>query len=188
MFLRLASELKMNQTISTTQQSFYSPKESSLSIVGPLGLSGSLFLGLLVFDFYHPTNRDLYSPKERFLKEPLRGVPFVWLLSFLYLIVFWKFYPPTKQTFSTSYSPKERFLKEPLRGVPFVWVLSFLYLIEFKILHPYEPWPLFGGTGWVGLGWGGAYFFDLWNFLGVKKWVFKIFFFSNVFNYQGERF
>ena len=38
----------------------YSPKESSLSIVGPLGLSGSLFFGLLVFDFYHPTNRDLY--------------------------------------------------------------------------------------------------------------------------------
>ena len=43
---------------------FYSPKESSLSIVGPLGLSGSLFLGLLVLDFYHPTNRTLYSPKE----------------------------------------------------------------------------------------------------------------------------
>ena len=28
--------------------------------VGPLGLSGSLFLVLLVLDFYHPTNRDLY--------------------------------------------------------------------------------------------------------------------------------
>ena len=28
--------------------------------MGPLGLSGSLFLGLLVFDLYHPTNRDLY--------------------------------------------------------------------------------------------------------------------------------
>ena len=28
--------------------------------VGPLGLSGSLFFGLLVLDFYHPTNRDLY--------------------------------------------------------------------------------------------------------------------------------
>ena len=28
--------------------------------MGPLGLSGSLFFGLLVFDFYHPTNRDLY--------------------------------------------------------------------------------------------------------------------------------
>ena len=39
---------------------FYSPMESSLSIVGSLGLSGSLFLGLLVLDFYHPTNRDLY--------------------------------------------------------------------------------------------------------------------------------
>ena len=39
---------------------FYSPKESSLSIVGPLGLRGSLFLGLLVFDFFPPTNRGLY--------------------------------------------------------------------------------------------------------------------------------
>ena len=38
----------------------YSQKESSLSIVGPLGLSGYLFLALLVFDFYHATNRDLY--------------------------------------------------------------------------------------------------------------------------------
>ena len=28
--------------------------------MGPLGLSGSLFLGLLVMDFYHPTNRDVY--------------------------------------------------------------------------------------------------------------------------------
>ena len=27
--------------------------------MGPLSLSGSLFLGLLVFDFYHPTNGDL---------------------------------------------------------------------------------------------------------------------------------
>ena len=28
--------------------------------MGPLGLSGSLFHGLLVLDFYHPTNGDLY--------------------------------------------------------------------------------------------------------------------------------
>ena len=28
--------------------------------MGPLGLSGSLFFVLLVLDFYHPTNRDLY--------------------------------------------------------------------------------------------------------------------------------
>ena len=28
--------------------------------VGPLGLSGSLFLSLLVLNFDHPTNRDLY--------------------------------------------------------------------------------------------------------------------------------
>ena len=32
--------------------------------MGPLGLSGSLFLGLLVLDFYHPTNRDLYLVRE----------------------------------------------------------------------------------------------------------------------------
>ena len=28
--------------------------------MGSLGLSGSLFHGLLVLDFYNPTNRDLY--------------------------------------------------------------------------------------------------------------------------------
>ena len=28
--------------------------------MGPLGLSGSLFLGLMVFDFYHLTNCDHY--------------------------------------------------------------------------------------------------------------------------------
>ena len=28
--------------------------------MGPFGLNGFLFLGLLVLDFYHPTNRDLY--------------------------------------------------------------------------------------------------------------------------------
>ena len=38
----------------------FSPKECSLFIVCLLGLSCSLFLGLLVFDFYQPTNRDLY--------------------------------------------------------------------------------------------------------------------------------
>ena len=93
MFLRLASELKMNQTISTTQQSFYSPKESSLSIVGPLGLSGSLFLGLLVLDFYHPTNRHLYSPKESAQHSPC-GSPCQSGSHFLGLLVF-DFYHPT---------------------------------------------------------------------------------------------
>ena len=39
---------------------FDSQKESSLSSVDPLDLSVSLSLGLLVFNFYHPTNRDLY--------------------------------------------------------------------------------------------------------------------------------
>ena len=52
--------------------------------------------------------RAFYSPKERFLKEPHRGVPFVRVLSFLYLIDF-KILPPYDTNFSTSYSPKERF-------------------------------------------------------------------------------
>ena len=45
---------------------------------------------------------DAYSPKERFLKEPLRGVPFVWVLSFLYLIDF-KILSPCDTNFSMSY-------------------------------------------------------------------------------------
>ena len=38
------------------------PKGECLSThrVGPFGLNGFLFLGLLVLDFYPPTNRDLY--------------------------------------------------------------------------------------------------------------------------------
>ena len=38
------------------------PKGECLSTyrVGPLGLNGFLFLGLLVLDFYPPTNGDLY--------------------------------------------------------------------------------------------------------------------------------
>ena len=47
----------------------YSPKDSSLSIVGPLGLSGSLFLVLLVFDLYHPTDCDLYLVWVLFTKN-----------------------------------------------------------------------------------------------------------------------
>ena len=43
-----------------TMEVIFSPKESSLFIVCLLGLSCSLFLGLLVFDFYQPTNHDLY--------------------------------------------------------------------------------------------------------------------------------
>ena len=59
----------------------YSPKESSLSIVGPLGLSGSLFFGLLVFDFYHPTNRDLYLVGGGvFLGEIMTFLKVVWKL------------------------------------------------------------------------------------------------------------
>ena len=55
--------MKVYQMIHESRRIYY-PKESSLYIVGPLGLSGSLFLGLLVLVFYHPANYDLYSPKE----------------------------------------------------------------------------------------------------------------------------
>ena len=78
----------------------------------PLGSRGSPTKLRLRF------HRTLYSPKDRFLKELLRGVPFVWVLSFLYLIDF-KFWPPYDTNFSMSYSPKERFLKEPHRAVFF---------------------------------------------------------------------
>ena len=54
-----------------------------------------------------------FSPKERFLKEPHRGVPLVWVLSFLYLI----------------YSPKIEFSLGTTRGVSLVWVLSLPYII-----------------------------------------------------------
>ena len=43
-----------------------------------------------------------YSPKERFLKEPHLGVPFVLVLSFIYVIDF-KFWPPYDTNFSMSY-------------------------------------------------------------------------------------
>ena len=43
------------------------------------------------------------SLKDRFLKEPLRGVPFLWVLSFLYLIVLEILYPPSKHKKNCSY-------------------------------------------------------------------------------------
>ena len=45
-----------------TNHCFLFPKGEFLRThrVGPFGLSVSLFLGLLVLDFYHSTNRDLY--------------------------------------------------------------------------------------------------------------------------------
>ena len=39
--------------------------------------------------------------------------------------------------------------------VPLVRVLSFPCFIGYDFLPPYEPWPLFGGMGWVGLVWVG---------------------------------
>ena len=75
--------------------------------------------------FKHPYDIWSYSPKERFFKEPLRGVPFVLVFSFLYLIVLENLYPPTEQTF-LSYFPKERFLK----GSIYLSALSYLIVLE----------------------------------------------------------
>ena len=55
---------------------FYSPKESALALTVWVPLVRVALISLV------------YSPKERFLKEPHRGVPFVRVLSFLYLIDF----------------------------------------------------------------------------------------------------
>ena len=76
-------------------------------------------IDLLLKRHKHMICQYLYSPKERFLKEPHRGVPLVWVLSFLYIINF-KFLPPTTQTFrclivvgvvrSVAYLPFEIFL------------------------------------------------------------------------------
>ena len=90
------------------------PQRSSLSIVGPFGLSGSLFLGLLVFDFYHPTNRDLYSPKESSLKNSPRG-PIGRVLS-LPCIICWKIFSPRRSMKNRFLFPKGEFLKELSEG------------------------------------------------------------------------
>ena len=41
-----------------------------------------------------------FIPQKRFLKEPLRGIPFVWVLSFLCLNVVENLYRPEDQTLS----------------------------------------------------------------------------------------
>ena len=58
--------------------------------MGPLSLSGSLFLGLLVLDFYHPTNGDLYLVGGGcgggvFLGQILTFSSVVWKLFKMYL-------------------------------------------------------------------------------------------------------
>ena len=55
--------------------------------MGPLSLSGSLFLGLLVLDFYHPTNGDLYlvGGMGVFLGQILTFFKVVWKLFKKYL-------------------------------------------------------------------------------------------------------
>ena len=55
--------------------------------VGYLGLSGSLFLGLLVLDFDHPTNRGLYLVGRGcgvFLGKILTFFKVVWIILILF--------------------------------------------------------------------------------------------------------
>ena len=53
--------------------------------------------------------------------------------------------------------------------------LSFPCIIVSGILPPYEPWCLFGGTGWADGRTGGAYF-SFQKFLGEKRGIFFSFF------------
>ena len=55
--------------------------------MGPLSLSGSLFLGLLILDVYHPTNGDLYlvGGGGVFLGEIFTFFGVVWKLFKKYL-------------------------------------------------------------------------------------------------------
>ena len=47
-----------------------------------------------------PITLFCFIPQKRFLKEPLRGIPFVWVLSFLCLNVVENLYRPKDQTLS----------------------------------------------------------------------------------------
>ena len=67
--------------------------------VGPLGLSGSLFLGLLVFDFYHPTNRELYLVAVAVAVGRMFGWP-------LFSLVYWFWIFTTLRT--VTFIPQRR--------------------------------------------------------------------------------
>ena len=56
--------------------------------MGFLGLSGSLVLGLLVFDFYHPTNCVLYLVVEAAVAAVVEGVAVAEVGRILYLHFF----------------------------------------------------------------------------------------------------
>ena len=125
--------------------------------MGPLGWSGSHFLGLLVMIFYSPMNRDLYSPKKSSLKNSPRG-PIGRVLSLPCII-------PQRRVpfrndprgliglsalFTLYYPPKESSL-EPLRGVP-LFGDAFSYLIRKKKFSPpttHSKTPYLLG-GWLG--------------------------------------
>ena len=55
--------------------------------MGPLGLSGSLILGVFVFDFYHPTNRDLYLVVEAAVAAVVEAVAVAEVGRILYLLI-----------------------------------------------------------------------------------------------------
>ena len=130
--------------------SFYSQKKSSLSIVGPLGLRGSLYLDFLFYNFYRPTNHDLYSPKKRFLKEPHRGVPLVEGLSYLVFFVLLNFSPLRHKLFDflSPYKPYP-LLGGEWGGGAYFWYLSkyFWVKMSFCFFPTLQPVLFFWGGG-----------------------------------------
>ena len=109
-----------------------------------------------------------YSPKESSSELP-EWVPLVWLALF-----------------TLSYSPKVSSLELP-EWVSLVWVALFTLAYQFEIwLPPYNPFEIDQFIRWVG-GWVGGRIY-LSKYLVVKKLKFFLFFFLNVFSYQGERF
>ena len=116
--------------------------------------------------FLRPLRTLLLIPQRTGLS--LLGAPFVWMLSFLYLIVLEKFYPPTKHKKFGLIPQSRGSLKNLSEGSHlFECSLSFI-LLFWKIFTPYEAWKFLSYS--VSVGVGRIY---LWNFLGVQKWVLK---------------
>ena len=126
---------------------FYSPKVSALALTVWVPLVRVVLISLV------------YSPKERFLKEPLWGVPLVWM-AFFTLTYFWfqNYSPPYDTNFSMSYSPKDS-----SRGP--IGLNGFLHLDLFLISKFYPPYDTnFSMSYCVGVGgvWGVFTFPSFW--------------------------
>ena len=65
--------------------------------MGPLSLSGSLFLGLLVFDFYHPRNGDLDLVGGTGRVGRIFGSNFDFFVNCFDVVLVMFFYPPTNR-------------------------------------------------------------------------------------------